>query len=570
MRGRLRPYAPRLLVVLALQGVQALSMLYLPTLNADIIDNGIITGDTGYILRHGGFMLAVTVVQVAATAAAVYLGAKVAMGLGRDLRSAVFSRVQEFSAREVNHFGAPSLITRNTNDVQQIQVLVLITITMLLAAPFMAIGGLLLALSQDVPLTGVLGVAIPILAAAMALIINRMLPPSRLMQTRIDAVNRVMREQITGIRVIRAFVRDEHEQHRFADANEDLMSVAIRVGRLQAFFGATAMLVGSLSSIAVLWFGGPRVANGEMQLGSLIAFLNYLGLILGGVMMSMSVFMLAPRAKVAAGRITEVLDTRPSVAEPAEPGPAPTVGRLELRGATFGYPGAEEPVLRDITLTAEPGKTTAIVGSTGSGKTTLVNLAARLMDVDSGSVSVDGTDLRSLDRRTLAATIALIPQRAYLFSGTIASNLRYGNPDADEAALWRALDIAQATDFVTGFPDGLDTVIGQGGITVSGGQRQRLAIARALVAEPKIYLFDDAFSALDTATDAALRSALAQRLGGVTQLVVAQRISTIRDADQIVVLNAGRVEDRGTHDELMETSPTYSEIGASQLTPQES
>ncbi|ADD45909.1 ABC transporter ATP-binding protein [Stackebrandtia nassauensis] len=569
LRGRLRPYRSQLAAILGLQGVQALSMLYLPTLNADIVDNGIVAGDTGYILRHGGVMLAVTIVQVVATAAAVYLGSKVAMGLGRDLRAAIFARVQDFSAREVNRFDAPSLITRTTNDVQQIQVLVLFTATMLLSSPFMAIGGLVLALGQDVPLTGVLAVLIPVLAVAMGLIISRLIPPSRLMQTRIDSVNQVMREQITGIRVIRAFVRDGHEQRRFGEANDDLMTVAIRVGRIQAYFGATAMLISSLASIAVVWFGGPRIASGEMQLGSLIAFLNYLGMILMAVMMTMSVFMLVPRGKVTAGRIMEVLDTEPSVAEPASPAPAPTRGQLELRGAGFGYPGAEQQVLCDITLTAPPGRTTAIVGSTGSGKTTLINLAARLMDVDTGGIAIDGVDLRSLDRRTLAATIGLIPQRAYLFSGTIASNLRYGDPDASDEQLWEALRIAQAADFVAGLPDGLGTGIGQGGVTVSGGQRQRLAIARALVAKPMIYLFDDAFSALDTATDAALRAALAEKLAGTTQIIVAQRISTIREADQIVVLDSGRVEAVGTHEQLMETSPTYTEIVNSQLTPQE-
>lgn len=569
LRDRLRPYAPRLAIILVLQCVQALSMLYIPTLNADIVDNGVVPGDVGYILGHGGRMLAVTLVQVAATAVVVYLGATVAMSLGADLRAAVFTRVQTFSAREVNRFGAPSLITRTTNDVQQIQTLVLFSVTMLLAAPFLAIGGLILALSQDVALTGVLAAVIPMIIVAFGLIIRRLIPPARLMQTRMDAVNRVMREQITGIRVIRAFVRDEHEQHRFADTNGELADTAIRLGRIQAFFGATAMAIGNLSGIAVVWFGGTRIADGDMELGALIAFLSYLGHIIGAFIMTMTVFMLMPRAKVAAGRIGEVLDTEPGVVEPEHSAAAPETGRLELRGASFGYPGAEEPVLRDITFTAPAGRTTAIVGSTGSGKTTVVNLAARLADVDSGSVAIDGTDVRDLDRRTLAATIGLVPQRAFLFSGTIAANLRYGDPDATDAELWNALSIAQAADFVTGFPDGLDTEIGQGGVTVSGGQRQRLAIARALVAKPRIYLFDDAFSALDTATDAALRAALADRLTTATRVIVAQRISTIRDADRIVVLNAGRVEDVGTHDQLMSTSPTYTEIVNSQLTPQE-
>jgi ATP-binding cassette subfamily B multidrug efflux pump len=570
LRERLRPYRTTIGLVLVLQLVQALSLLYLPTLNADIVDNGVLAGDAAYILGRGGVMLAATVVQMCCAAAAVYLGARVAMDLGRDLRGEVFARVQRFSAKELSHFGAPSLLTRTTNDVQQVQQLVFITLILAVTAPFMGLGGIALALAQDVPSSVVLLVAIPVLVAAIGQVIRRMIPPSRAMQDRIDAVNQVMREQITGIRVIRAFVRDQHEQRRFAAANAGLTAIAVRVGRLQAYFGATAGLVSNLAAVAVVAFGANRIVDGSMQLGSQIAFLNYLAQILIAVMMAMSVFMLAPRARVSAGRIREVLDTEPGIVEPAAP-TALVAGRgdLDVRGVSFSYPGAEEPVLHGVDLIARPGQITAVVGSTGSGKTTLINLVARLLEVGSGSVYIDGVDVRELDRRTLAAAVGLVPQRGYLFSGTIAQNLRYGDPDADDDELWRALEVAQAREFVTAMPRGLETVIGQGGSTVSGGQRQRLAIARALVAKPRIYLFDDAFSALDSATDAALRAALAAEIGHAAQVIVAQRVSTIRTADRIVVLDTGRVEAVGTHEELLAASPTYAEIVHTQLTPQE-
>ncbi|WP_017595968.1 ABC transporter ATP-binding protein [Nocardiopsis potens] len=573
LRGRVRPYAGPTALLTACQLVQALGMLYLPTLNADIVDRGIAAGDTGHILDRGALMLAATLVQAAFAACAVYLGAKVSMGIGRDLRAALFERVQGFSAREMDLFGAPSLITRTTNDVQQIQNLVFIALTLMLTAPIIGAGGIVLALRQDVPLSGVLLAAIPALVAAVGLIIARMVAPSRLMQDRIDEVNRVLREQITGIRVIRAFVRDAHEHRRFAAANTDLMEVALRLGRMQAYFGATVTLIAGLASVAVVALGGPRIIGGEMQTGALLAFLAYLGQILMAVMMAMTVFVLLPRAKVSAGRITEVLDTEPTLTAPAAPAAAPPraprPGRLDVRGVSFGYPGAEEPVLRGVDLIARPGQTTAVVGATGSGKTTLVKLIARLLEADTGTIALDGADVRGLDRRTLASAVALVPQRAHLFSGTIASNLRYGDPGATDAQLWRALETARARAFVEALPEGLDTPVGQGGSTVSGGQRQRLAIARALLARPGIYLFDDAFSALDTATDAAVRAALDAEIGGAARVVVAQRVSTVRTADRIAVLEAGRIEAVGTHEELLAASPVYAEIVDSQNTTEE-
>jgi ATP-binding cassette subfamily B protein len=541
-----------------------------PTLNADLVNHGVATGDTGYVLRHGAFMLAVTLVQITASGFAVYYGARTAMGLGRDLRADLFAQVQRFSAAEMDRFGTPSLITRATNDITQVVTMLVMALTLLLTAPIAAFGGLALALSLDVPMTGVLLAAIPVVAVAIAFIVIAMVPASRVMQRCIDGINRVMREHITGIRVIRAFVRDDHEQRRFNEANTELTEASLKVGRVQAFFGATAMMAGNLTSIAIVWIGAGRIANGTMQIGDLIAFLTYAGMILGAVMMSMGVFMMAPRAKVAAGRIREVLDTVPGIADPAAPvTELAGLGELEVKGVTFRYTGAEEAVLRGVDLIARPGQTTAVIGSTGAGKTTLLHLIPRLFDVDAGSVRVDGVDVREMDRALIARTIGLVPQRAYLFSGTVASNLRYGDPDASDADLWRALETAQAAEFVRAMPDGLETVIGQGGTTVSGGQRQRLAIARTLVARPKVYLFDDSFSALDTATDAALRAALAHDIADAAQVIVAQRVSTIRDADRIVVLDAGRVAGTGTHEELLATNAVYAEIVNSQLTLQE-
>ena len=569
LRQYLRPYRRPITLVVLLQFLQTLATLYLPTLNADIIDRGVVTGDTGYIVRTGGFMLAVTLAQIACAIAAVYFGARTAMGVGRDVRAGIFARVQDFSAREVGHFGAPSLITRTTNDVQQVQMLVLLTFTLMVSAPIMCFGGIIMALRQDVPLSALLLVVVPVLIAIVLLLISRMRPLFRQVQERIDQVNRVLREQITGIRVIRAFVRDQHERERFGVANAELTDVSLRVGQLMALMFPAVMVVVNLSSVAVLWFGGHRIVDG-MQVGALTAYLSYLMQILMSVMMATFMFVMVPRAEVCAERIQEVLETEPSV-RPPEQAVTETGqhGYLDLRGAEFRYPGAEEPILRGVDLIARPGETTAIIGSTGSGKTTLLHLVPRLYDVTGGSVLVDGVDVRELEPALLSRVIGLVPQRPYLFSGTVASNLRYGRPDATDEELWHALEVAQARDFVTEMPGGLDAPIAQGGSNVSGGQRQRLAIARALVHQPEVYLFDDAFSALDYATDAALRTALARETTEAAVVIVAQRVSTIRDADRIVVLDGGRVVGTGTHAELMDDNPTYREIVLSQLTERE-
>ncbi|MEV8513775.1 ABC transporter ATP-binding protein [Dactylosporangium sp. NPDC051484] len=570
LRTYLRPYRGPITLVVVLQLVQTLATLYLPTLNADIIDRGVITGDTGYILRIGGFMLAVTLVQIVCSAAAVYFGARTAMALGRDVRAGLFAQVQRLSAREVGELGAPSLITRTTNDIQQVQMLVLMTFTLMVSAPIMCLGGIILALKQDVPLSGLLLVVTPVLIGLIALIVVRMRPLFRLMQVRIDVVNRVIREQITGIRVIRAFVRDERERVRFAETNADLRDVSLAVGRLMALMFPTVMLVVNASSILVLWFGAQRIDSGGMEVGALTAFLSYLMQILMSVMMATFMFVMIPRAEVCAERIQEVLGAESSVQPPREPVTSLDVhGELELRGVSFHYPGAESAVLAGVDLVAHPGQTTAIIGSTGAGKTTLLNLVPRLFDATGGTVLVDGVDVRRLDPALLARTVSMVPQKPYLFSGTVASNLRYGRPDATDEELWQALEVAQAAGFVRAMPEGLAAPIAQGGTNVSGGQRQRLAIARTLVARPEIYLFDDSFSALDYATDAALREALRAEIADATVVIVAQRVSTIRDADRIVVLDEGRVVGTGTHQELMDDNETYREIVLSQLTEQE-
>ena len=570
LRRFLRPYRRWLLAVVVLQLVGTMASLYLPTLNADIIDNGIAKGDTGYILGTGGAMLAVSMVQIVCSLIAVYFGARTAMSFGRDLRGAIFRRVGEFSAREVAHFGAPSLITRNTNDVQQVQMLVLMTCTMMIAAPIMCVGGIIMALRQDIGLSWLVGVSVPVLAIAIGLIIRRMVPQFRLMQTRIDSVNGVLREQISGIRVVRAFVREPVEAERFGAANAALTLTAMRAGRLMALIFPTVLLVLNVSSVAVLWFGASRIDSGQMQIGSLTAFLAYLMQILMSVMMATFMLMMVPRAAVCAERIDEVLATESSVTPPADPiTTLRTHGEVEFRAAQFQYPGAAAPVLSDITLRVQAGRTTAIIGSTGSGKTTLVSLIPRLFDVTGGAVLVDGVDVRELAPDLLGSVIGIVPQTPYLFSGTIASNLRYGNPDAGDDELWRALEVAQARDFVAAMPDGLASRIAQGGTNVSGGQRQRIAIARALVRRPEIYLFDDSFSALDLGTDARLRAALRPATRDAAVIIVAQRISTIADADCIVVLEGGGVVGMGTHDELLATCATYLEIVESQFSAED-
>ncbi|MCC9685920.1 MULTISPECIES: ABC transporter ATP-binding protein [Streptomyces] len=570
LRDRLRPYKRPLALLVVLQFLQTCATLYLPTLNADIIDNGVVQGDTGYILGYGGLMIGISLAQVVCNVGAVYYGARTAAALGRDLRAAVFDRVQSFSAREVGHFGAPSLITRTTNDVQQIQMLTLMTFTLMVSAPIMCVGGVVLALGLDVPLSGVLVAVVPVLGVCVTLIVRRLRPLFRTMQERLDTVNRVLREQITGNRVIRAFVRDTYEQKRFHGSNTELTDVALRTGNLLALMFPVVMTVVNLSSIAVVWFGAHRIDSGGMQIGDLTAFLAYLMQIVMSVMMATFMFMMVPRAEVCAERVQEVLDTSSSVVPP----PAPVTelrrhGHLEIRGAGFRYPGAEEPVLRAVDLVARPGEVTAVIGSTGSGKSTLLGLVPRLFDATDGEVLVDGVPVADLDPALLARTVGLVPQKPYLFAGTVATNLRYGNPDATDEELWHALEVAQGKDFVERLEGGLDAPIAQGGTNVSGGQRQRLAIARTLVQRPEIYLFDDSFSALDYATDAALRAALARETAEATVVIVAQRVATIRDADRIVVLDEGRVVGTGRHHELMADNETYREIVLSQLTEAE-
>ncbi|MDH6110469.1 ATP-binding cassette subfamily B multidrug efflux pump [Kitasatospora sp. MAP12-15] len=570
LRAHLRPYTKPIVLLVLLQLISTIGNLYLPTLNADIIDKGVLTGNTGYIMRTGGVMIGVTIAQALCSIGAVYFGARTAMAIGRDIRATVFDRVQSFSARELGQFGAPSLITRTTNDVQQVQMLTLMTFTLMVAAPIMCVGGIVMALNQDVPLSGLLIVVVPLLGVIVTLLVRRLRPQFRSMQERIDKVNRILREQITGIRVIRAFVKDGHEQARFGGANDELTDASLRVGRLLALMFPSVMMVVNISSVAVLWFGAHRIADGGMQIGALTAFLSYLMQILMSVMMATFMFMMVPRAEVCAERIMEVLSTDSSVVPPSAPvTEMRDHGQLELRGVEFRFPGAESPVLRGIDVDARPGQTTAVIGSTGSGKSTLLGLIPRLFDATGGEVLVNGVNVRELDPALLAETVGLVPQKPYLFTGTVASNLRYGRPDATDEELWQALETAQAKDFVEKLDGGLEASIAQGGSNVSGGQRQRLAIARALVRRPQVYLFDDSFSALDYATDARLRKALARETADATVLIVAQRVSTIRDADRIIVLDEGVVVGSGTHHELMADNPTYREIVLSQLTEQE-
>jgi ATP-binding cassette subfamily B multidrug efflux pump len=570
IRTYVAPYQGSVALLLVLQLVGTIASLYLPSLNGRIIDLGVARGDTAYIMRTGAWMLAVSVVQILATITATYLGARSAAGLGRGIRAAVFSRVGRFSAQEVARFGAPTLISRNTNDVMQVQMLTNMGLAMLVSAPIMMVGGVIMALREDVGLSWLVAVAVPLLGLCVALVIRKMIPQFRLMQVSVDSVNRVLREQITGIRVVRAFVREDHERERFGEANTQYTNTALAVGRLMAIVFPIVMLIFNASTVAVLWFGAQRVDSGDMQIGSLTAFMSYLMQILMSVMMATFISMMIPRAAVSAVRIGEVLDTDSSVVPSANPKPLrESPASVRLDHVDFQYPGAESAVLQGISFTAQPGQTTAIVGSTGAGKSTLLGLIPRLYDVTGGSLLVGGVDVREAALEEVWARIGLVPQRPYLFSGTVASNLRYGDPQATDEQLWEALRIAQAADFVRAMPGGLAAPIAQGGTNVSGGQRQRLAIARALVRRPDVYLFDDAFSALDLATDARLRAALRPVTRDAAVVIVAQRVSTIVDADQILVLDDGRIVGSGTHPQLLDTCPTYQEIVESQETAEE-
>jgi ATP-binding cassette, subfamily B, multidrug efflux pump len=569
LRRSLGPYKwPLLLVLLLLLG-QSLGNLYLPELQADIINNGVVKGDTNYIVQTGGLMLLATFALMLGSYVLVFFAARISMGLGRDIRAAIFRTVETFSQVEVNHFGAASLITRNTNDVQQVQQVSLMVMVMMLSAPMMIIGGVIMALRQDVPLTGILVVITPILLLVVGIVMSRAIPLFRAMQRKLDQINLVMRETLAGVRVIRAFVRTRHEERRFDDANVDLFDTALSVNRLFAITMPTIFLIMNLSQIAVIYLGGYRVDSGGMPIGNLTAFLQYIMLVLFSVLGATLMLIMVPRAQVSAGRINEVLDTVPTISDPKQPVSPERRGHVEFRDVSFRYPGAEDPVLWNISFEANPGETTAIVGSTGSGKSTLINLIPRLYDATSGAVLVDGVDVRAFDRQDLWRRIGMIPQKAFLFGGTVASNLRYGDQQADDEALWKALEIAQGKDFVSEMEERLESPISQGGTNVSGGQRQRLAIARALVHHPDIFIFDDSFSALDFRTDARLRAALARELGHATVIIVAQRVGTILRADRIVVLDEGRVAGIGTHQQLMATCETYREIVLSQVTEEE-
>jgi ATP-binding cassette subfamily B protein len=568
-RGYLPPYRWPLLLILVLLSVQAVANLYLPELYADIINNGVAKGDTAYIVQSGGVMLAVTFAMGVAAVIGAYWSARTAMAFGRDVRSAIFRKVETFSQVELNQFGAASLITRNTNDVQQVQQVLLLALTVMISAPIMAVGGLIMALRQDVPLSAVLLVIIPLMALLIGTVMRKAVPLFRAMQRKVDRINLVMRETLSGVRVIRAFVRTEHEEARFDEASADLMDTGLRVNRLFAITIPALMAIMNLSTVAVLYLGAYRVDSGQMPIGNLTAFLQYIALILFSIMTAVIMFVMVPRAQVSGGRIQEVLEVTPSIWDPPTPISPERRGRIEFREVEFRYPGAEEPVLRSISFVANQGETTAIVGSTGSGKSTLINLLPRFYDASGGAVLIDGVDVRELDRQDLWRRIGVVPQKAFLFGGTIASNLRYGDDNATEDDLWRALDIAQGREFVEAMDDGLESPVSQGGTNVSGGQRQRLAIARALVRKPDVYVFDDSFSALDFRTDARLRAALDRELGHATVIIVAQRVGTIMRADRIVVLEDGGIAGIGTHDELMRTCETYREIVLSQVSEEE-
>jgi len=570
LRTYLKPYRNELVEIVGLQLAATIASLYLPTLNGRIIDRGIATGDTTYVIQMGAVMLAIAAAQIACSVGAVYIGARMAMSYGRDLRAAIFHHVGQLSAREVGKLGAPSLITRNTNDVQQVQTLVLTSVTMFVTAPIMCVGGIVMALREDLALSKLLLVCIPALAGSIGFLIGRMIPKFRIMQPKIDSVNRVLREQITGMRVVRAFVREPVEAARFDVANGDLTRIALSIGKLHALMWPMVMLVFNASSVAVLWFGSQKIAAQTLEVGSLTAYIAYLIQILVAVMMASFMSMMIPRAAACAERIVEVFDVHPQVAPPANPiAPVALTGVVELRGVEYKYPGASAPVLAEISFVAKPGELTAIIGSTGAGKTTLLELVPRLADPTAGSVVIDGIDVRQRAPEELWSRIGVVPQRAYLFSGTVASNLRFGNPLATDDQLWQALEVAQGRDFVAAMPQGLESPIAQGGTNVSGGQRQRLSIARALLREPSVLLLDDSFSALDLATEARLRNALAPKLVHTTVIMVAQRVASIRHAQQIIVLDGGRIVGKGTHEQLITTCPTYAEIVTSQTEEQQ-
>jgi ATP-binding cassette subfamily B protein len=568
LRRFLRPYAPQVGLIVVLLSMQAVASLFLPNLTADIINNGVVKGDVGYIWRTGALMLGLSVGLAVVAILAVYWASRTSMGVGRDIRGAVFESAQSFSAREMNRIGTASLVTRNTNDVQQVQLFLQMALMVLLLAPIMGVGGVIMALQQNVDLSIILVVVVPLMALFVAVMLRAAVPRFRSVQIKLDTINRVLREQITGVRVVRAFVRTDSERERFDDANRDLTATTLSVNRIFVIAMPGIMVLMNLSAVAVLWFGGHLVGSGSMPVGNLIAFLNYITLILFAVLMGVMVFILVPRAMASASRIQEVLSTRPSITDPA-PGAVPVAlaerVAVEFRGVSFGYPGGERPVLDGLSFSLDEGRTTAVIGGTGMGKTTLLNLIPRFFDTTSGSVLVGGADVRAWRRDDLWAIIGLVPQRAFLFRGTVADNLRFGAADATDAQLWHALGVAQADEFVRAMPGGLAAEIDQGGTNVSGGQRQRLAIARAIVRRPRIYLFDDCFSALDATTDARLRAALQAETDAATVLIVAQRVSTIMGADRILVLDDGRLVGSGTHAELVSGCPPYREIVASQL-----
>ena len=566
LRTYLRPYAGQVAAVVVLLATQTVGNLYLPNLNADIINNGVVKGNLHYILRTGGIMLAITLVLGVLAVVAVYFASRISMGAGADIRGAVFIRVQEFSVRDVDRFGTPSLITRNTNDIQQIQLFLQIALTLMVIAPIMCVGGVILAIREGAALSPLLGVAVPVMAAVIGVVLVMVVPQFRSMQVKIDRINQVLREQITGVRVIRAFVRNRSEAERFGEANADLTATALRVNRIFTLAMPALMAILNLSSVAVLWFGGRLVSEGSMPIGNLTAFLAYILQILLSVMMAVMMAILLPRAVASAERVEQVLDTVPAIADPPRPiRPAQVTGLVQFENVTFGYPGSERPVLEDLSFALHPGETSAIIGGTGSGKTTLLNLIPRFFDATDGNVLVNGVDVRTQAQEELWNSIGLVPQAAFLFSGTVASNLRFGRPEATDTELWHALEVAQARDFVAAMPGDLEAPIDQGGTNVSGGQRQRLSIARALVKRPRVYLFDDCFSALDASTDARLRAALKVGTSNAAVVIVAQRVSTIMHADRIIVLEDGQIAGMGTHQELLASCRPYREIVISQL-----